>query len=138
MLAYPAILRSFNTQCFAASRYGHRTKMSPNDLHAPFNEPQYYVINPTNSGGALHNRVKHRLNICRRATDDVEHLGGRCLILKGLAQFCIALLQFLEQPHVFDGDHGLVGEGFEEFDLLIREGADFRPANVDRTDGNSL
>ena len=28
--------------------------------------------------------------------------------------------QFLEQPHVLDGDHGLVGEGFEQLDLLVR------------------
>src|SRR5262249_40064940 len=124
--------------CFAATRYGHGTKMSPNDLHAPFNEPQYYVINPTNSRGALHNRVKHRLNICRRATDDAEHLGGRGLILKGLAQFCIALLQFLEQPHVLDRNDCLIGKGLEQLDLFLCKGTDFCPANVDRSDGNSL
>ena len=28
----------------------------------------------------------------------------------------------LEQPRVLDGDHGLVGEGFDQFDLLIGEG----------------
>ena len=34
-----------------------------------------------------------------------------------------ALLEFLEQPHVLDGDHRLVGEGFEELDLRRGEGA---------------
>ena len=42
-------------------------------------------------------------------------------MLQRLAQFCVALLQFLEQPHVFDGDDGLIGEGLEKLDLLIRE-----------------
>ena len=31
--------------------------------------------------------------------------------------------ELLEQPHVLDGDHGLVGEGFEQFDLRRGEGA---------------
>ena len=34
-------------------------------------------------------------------------------------------LKFLEQPHVLDGDHGLVGEGFEQLDLRRSEGAHF-------------
>ena len=33
-------------------------------------------------------------------------------MLQGLAQFRIAFLQFLEQPHVLDGDHGLISKGF--------------------------
>ena len=33
------------------------------------------------------------------------------------------LFEFLEQPHVLDGDHGLVGEGFQQLDLRRGEGA---------------
>ena len=29
-------------------------------------------------------------------------------------------LEFLKQPHVLDGDHRLVGEGFKELDLRRR------------------
>ena len=36
-----------------------------------------------------------------------------------------AFLEFLEQPHVLDGDDGLVGEGFEQLDLRRGEGAHF-------------
>jgi hypothetical protein len=43
-------------------------------------------------------------------------------MLQGLVQFRIALLEFLEQPHVLYGDHRLVGESFEQFDLRRREG----------------
>jgi hypothetical protein len=28
-----------------------------------------------------------------------------------------SLIQFFEQPDVFDGNNGLIGEGFEELDL---------------------
>ena len=38
----------------------------------------------------------------------------RRLLLQRLGQFAIAVLQFLEQPHVLDGDDRLVGEGFEQ------------------------
>src|SRR5262245_50188003 len=46
-------------------------------------------------------------------------------MLQGLSQFRIALLELLKQPHVLDGDDGLVGEGFEELDLRRGEGAHF-------------
>ena len=32
-------------------------------------------------------------------------------------------LEFLEQPHVLDGDDRLIGEGFKKFDLRRGEGA---------------
>ena len=34
-------------------------------------------------------------------------------MLQRFAKFLIALLEFLEEPDIFDGDDGLVGEGFE-------------------------
>ena len=37
-------------------------------------------------------------------------------------EVAVAFLQFFEQPHVLDGDHGLVGEGFEQLDLRRGEG----------------
>ena len=47
-------------------------------------------------------------------------------MLQGLAQFRVALLEFLEQPHVLDGDHRLIGESFEQRNLFFREWTDFR------------
>ena len=38
-------------------------------------------------------------------------------------QVAVARLQLLEQPHVLDGDDGLVGEGLEQLDLLVGEGS---------------
>ena len=101
-------------------------------------ESQHHVINPTNPRGALDDRVEHRLHVRWRAADDAEHLGRCRLMLQGLAQFCVALLEFLEQADVLDGDHGLVGEGFEKSDLLFGEWTDFRAANLNRSDRKSL
>src|SRR5215813_7551367 len=36
-----------------------------------------------------------------------------------LSQIGGALAQLIEQPHVLDGDHSLVGEDFDQFDLLV-------------------
>ena len=92
--------------------------MSPRNHSVPLAESQHHVIDPTNPRGALDDGVEHRLHVRRRAADDAEHLGRCRLMLQRLAQFRIALLQFLEQPHVLDGDDGLVGKGFEKRDLL--------------------
>ena len=59
-------------------------------------------------------------------------------MLQRLAQFCIALLQFLEQPYVLDGNNRLIGKGFEEFYLPIAERTNFLAANIDHTDCSTL
>ena len=48
-------------------------------------------------------------------------------IVERLRQFPRALLNLGEQACVLDGDHGLVGKGLHQFDLLVRERAGFRP-----------
>ena len=40
-------------------------------------------------------------------------------MLQGLAQLCIALVKFFEQPHVLDRDHSLIGEGLQKSDLFV-------------------
>ena len=64
--------------------------------------------------GVLGHRVHDRLEIGRRAGDHPQDLGGRRLLLQGLRQLAVPHLQLLEQPHVLDRDHRLVGEGLEE------------------------
>jgi hypothetical protein len=59
-------------------------------------------------------------------------------MLQGLTQFCVALLEFLEQPYVLDRDHRLVGESFEERDLFVSEWLNFHAAYPDRTNGYPL
>ena len=126
MLAHPAILWPINTDLDVANGYG--TKMSPRNHSVSLAESQHHVIDPTNPRGALDDGVEDRLHVGRRAADDAEHLGGRRLMLQRLAQFRVALAEFLEQAHVLDGDHGLVGEGLEERDLLVRRKAELRVA----------
>ena len=61
-------------------------------------------------------RHPDRLNIRRRTGDDTQNIACRRLLLQRLREF-------LEQPHVLNRDHSLVGEGFEKLDLRRGEGA---------------
>ena len=108
--------------------------MSARNHTVPLVESQCYVIDPTNPGGALDDRIEDRLHVCWRAADNAEHLRRRRLMLQRFAQFCVALAEFLEQSHVLNGDHRLVGESFEESDLLVGEWTDFRSADMNRSD----
>jgi hypothetical protein len=101
-------------------------------------EPQHYIIDPANPGSAFDYGVEDRLHVRRRAADDAEHLGGRGLMLQRLAQFRVAITEFLEEPHIFDRDDRLVGESFEQLDLLLGVRTNFRAADVDRSNDISF
>ena len=74
-------------------------------------------------GAALRDGVEHRLDVRRRTADHAQDLARRRLLLQGLGEVAIAGFQLLEQPHVFDRDDRLVGEGLEQRDLLVGESA---------------
>src|SRR5262245_17810744 len=76
------------------------------------------VIRLAKARRRLDERVEDRLQIERRAADDLEHIGGGGLLLQRFAQL-------LEQACVLDGDDGLVGEAGDQGDLLIGERANF-------------
>jgi hypothetical protein len=62
----------------------------------------------------LHDRVKHRLHVSRRATDHTQDLARRRLSLE-------RLLRLVEEADVLDGDNGLVEdkliEAWHEFKI---------------------
>jgi hypothetical protein len=52
----------------------------------------------------------------------VAHVGEELrLVLACLRELPALVLDFLEQPHVFDRDYRLVGEGGEQLDLFVRK-----------------
>src|SRR4029453_15521657 len=85
----------------------------PYQIIAVYSENNRAVF-PPNSCGVFGDSVQYRLNICRRAGDDAKDLARRRLLFQ-------RLFQFVEKPHVLNGDHRLLGEGFEEFDLCRGE-----------------
>ena len=50
----------------------------------------------------------------------VAHVGEELrLVLARLRELPALVLDFVEQPHVLDSDHRLVGEGGDQLDLLV-------------------
>ena len=48
------------------------------------------------------------------------------------------VLDFIEQPHVLDGDRRLVGEGGHQLDLLVRERANLQARQCQEADRDAL
>src|SRR5262249_61784142 len=57
---------------------------------------------------------EHGFEIEGRAADDLEHVGGGCLLLQRFTQL-------VEQPYILNGDDGLRGEVLHKFNLLVGE-----------------
>ncbi|MGB7670831.1 MAG: hypothetical protein WBM31_07100, partial [Pseudolabrys sp.] len=60
----------------------------------------------------LDQRIEHRLQIERRATDDLEHVGCGRLLLEGFTQL-------IQQARILDGDDGLGSKSRYQIDLLL-------------------
>src|SRR5262249_14555727 len=127
VLAHPTHMWRIDTDLNAVR--GHGTEMSHRNQSVVLIEPQHHVINPTNPRRALNDGVQNRLHVRGRAADDTEHLGGCCLMLQGLPQFCIALLDLLEQPNVLYSDDRLISKSFEKLNLPFSERPYFGPAD---------
>src|SRR4030095_611872 len=96
------------------------------------------IVALTQPHGALRYCLQHRLQIRRRSSNHAQNLARRGLLLQGLGAVAVAGMDFVKQPHVLDGDHGLVGEGIKKGDLLVREGTDLCAANHNCPDWKTL
>jgi len=88
--------------------------------------------------GRFHQRVEHGLQIEGRTADDLEHVGGGGLLLQRFAQLGGALLHVVEQPHVLDRNHRLVGESGQQFDLTLGVRPDRSPSQRQHPDRRAL
>src|SRR5262249_62236955 len=112
--------------------------MSPDNESVALTGSQNHIVDSANAGGALDDGVVYRLHVSGRTADDAEHLRCCRLMLQRLAQFCIALLDLLEQPYILNGDDCLGSEGLEKRDMFLREGTDLRAANRNSADRDIL
>src|SRR5262245_49679807 len=77
------------------------------------------------------NGFEDRLQIERRPTDDLKHIGRGGLLLKRFAEF-------VEEPRVLDRYDGLRGEVLNQLDLLVGEWTYFLAEHTDRSDEFAL
>ena len=81
--------------------------------------------------GILRDNIQYRLDIRRRAGDDAQNFARRGLLFQ-------RLVEFLEQPHVLDGDHRLIGKGFDQRNLALCEGLHLAPPHAQGTDRRTI
>src|SRR5262249_692827 len=62
--------------------------------------------------GRFNKRLQYGLQIKSRTADDLEHIGGGGLLLKGFTKL-------IEQARILDGNDGLGGEVFDKIDFLL-------------------
>ena len=70
--------------------------------------------------------------------NDLQDRRGRGLLLQRLAKIARPRLQLVEQPHVLNRDHRLVGEGGGELDLLIGERARLESRQYNHADRHAF
>src|SRR5262247_549779 len=69
----------------------------------------------------LYDAIEDRLQLGRRARNDAQDLRCGRLLFERCPQLAVPCLHLLEQPRVFNRDHGLVGKGIDELDLAFGE-----------------
>ena len=84
-----------------------------------------------------HDRLEHGLQLERR-TDRLPHLAQRRELPHRARERLGTRIQHLEQAHVLDRDHRLVGEGLQQLDLLVGEVSHVGARDRDRADRSAL
>ena len=79
-------------------------------MRRPRSSKQIAELGLADARRVLQHGLEHRLQFARRTGDDLQHLGGRGLLLQRLGEIVGALAQFVEQPRVLDGDDGLAAK----------------------------
>ena len=107
------------------------TPMCGDRQHALVSKVYGNVIRFKEAARGVDDRLENWLQLIRRATNDVEHVAGRGLILK-------RFLQFSNQPRVLNRNDRLVGKGFDEVDLLACKGLHHGALQSDDADRSSV
>ena|SRR6516162_10428272 len=89
------------------------------------------VVRAAHATRRLRQSVKYLLQIEGRAADDFKNVSGGGLLLQRFAQIIRALLHFIEQPCILDGDDRLVRKRGNQIDLLFGERLRLDPRQED-------
>jgi hypothetical protein len=130
---------------------GAKVRMSENVIAKHGLEPLKRAISACEKAGTGANVMCHIGGVETRALmsqildllrpgagDDLQHLRGCCLLLQRLAQIATVFLNVVEEPHVLDRDHSLVGKGLEQLRLSPGEGTGGGSCDRNRPDRLAL
>src|SRR5215831_15671949 len=88
--------------------------------------------------GVCDHRVKHWLELSRRARDDAEDLACRCLLLERFGEVVVTVLQLLEQASVLNRNNRLIRKSRDQINLSGGKRTGVRSEDDDNTDWNTL
>src|SRR6266446_3495837 len=77
------------------------------------------IIGLAKLAGTLDNGFEDRADIGRRGSDHPEDVAAPGLVSQSLRELAGLGLNFVEQPHVLDGDHRLVGKSRSKIDMPL-------------------
>src|SRR3954464_7304634 len=120
----PYVVHELRTKAVRAGAKIFVTLLSRNRRHVRFAKPRR----------RFDQSIEHCLQIERRAADDLEDVGGGGLLLKGLRKIARARLYLIEQPHILDRDHRLIGEGPDKLDVVGGERSGLLARDADDAD----
>src|SRR5262249_18795231 len=106
--AMHALQRLLRLFCAEARRIGNQHVSEPND------------------------GIERRAQLVADAGDELR------LVLARLRELSVLVLDFVEQPHILDRDHGLIGKGGGKLDLSLGEWADHPAHQHDNANRNSF
>ena len=107
-------------------------RSNPKMLAGP--QQDHGVIRIAKSHGRPHNGVQYWLHVGRRPAYDTQDFARCDLLFQRFTQVIGALAQFVEQPRVLDGDHGLGGKTRQQVDLSFAERTNFLTIDRDHAD----
>ena len=84
-------------------------------------QTQDCIIGFAKLAGAFDDRLEDWFDVGRRGGDHLQDIGAAGLVGEGLGEIAGLGLHLVEQPDIADRDHGLIGEGLQQADLLVAE-----------------
>ena len=107
-------------------------------------EPAIFVqrhcaeIRLADAGRVFQHRPEYGLQFARRTRNHAQHLRRCRLLLQRLGKLARARLHLVEQPHILDRDHRLVGECRNQFNLLLGERTHGRSRQIEHADRHAF
>jgi hypothetical protein len=101
--------------------FGGTAELHRHPIHLAVAQENHALRRVAQSARGFDQGRQHGLQVESRATDHLQHVGCRGLLLQRVGEIARACLHLVEQPHVLDRDHRLIGEGLQEFDLSLVE-----------------
>src|SRR5262245_35905086 len=128
-----------------APRYRHVSICGHNPILAAFHAVNIGVRSFAEPRCTFGHHVQYWLNVRRGAGDHAKNFTRGSLLLQGFAKLRVRCFEFpgsmrelLEKADILDGDHRLVRERGDQFDLFIGKGENFLSLNQDHSEEGTL